>query len=213
MPCSRARLNTLRKTLRSAGKQYLRGLKYLRENRRLVYVPQGRLKIAQHVSARCMWPARPVPQGRLRITQDVVLGWAAQIAIVHFRGRDTPRIASWVFSAVPAGLIFLSNLSPGLPRDFLYAALDKSAYAVPASRDPRGSLTPPSYTGNPGPSWATLSRPSGTQLTRVVLTQTPKPSSAPILTARLKVSLSRSSRHYAFRRRKNLHRGRQQPTD
>src|SRR5580658_10413258 len=32
----------------------------------------------------------------------------------------------------------------------------------------RGLLIPPSYTGNPGSSWATLSRPSGTQLRPVI---------------------------------------------
>ena len=69
---------------------------------------------------------RAVPQGRLRVTQDTVLGWLPRITC-SAHGRGTPGFHPGEFSAVPAGLLRLSNLSPGLT------------------------------------SWATLSRPYGTQ--------------------------------------------------
>jgi hypothetical protein len=58
--------------------------------------------------------------------------------------------------------IHVWSSSPRTTPDFLYAALDTSAYAAFQRIAARVSVTPPSFTGNPGPSWAILSRPYGT---------------------------------------------------
>src|SRR5580698_5156026 len=62
------------------------------------------------------------------------------------------RVRPGLLSAVPSGL----NV-------FRHAALDRSAYAAFSRKAAQGSLAPPNCTENPGPSWATLSRPFGTE--------------------------------------------------
>jgi hypothetical protein len=51
----------------------------------------------------------------------MVLGWLPRIANSPFSEVEDPRIASWGISAVPAGLIRVSNLFPGLRPGLLSA--------------------------------------------------------------------------------------------
>ena len=78
-----------------------------------------------------------------RFTQDSVLG--------HFQPS---------LSGLNLSFTYLPRTTP----DFLHAALDRSAYAAFFTESRTRLLDSTSYTGNPGPSWATLSRPSGTFL-------------------------------------------------
>ena len=85
------------------------------------------------------------------------------IAIAFTCGPVHPGLHPGAFSAVPSGLIAVDNPTQDYP-DFLYAALDTSAYAAFFTESRTRSVTPTSFTGNPGPSWAILSRPYGTDM-------------------------------------------------
>jgi hypothetical protein len=74
------------------------------------------------------------------MSQDIVLGWLPRISNNSFQWISLPRTTP----------------------DFLYAALDTSAYAA-FFTESRTRLSDSTYfTGNPGPSWAILRRPYGT---------------------------------------------------
>jgi hypothetical protein len=92
----------------------------------------------------CLWYSL-----EFRFTQDVVLG------------NSQPSLRDW------SRWVYLPRTTP----EFLYAALDRSLRRLSSQKAARGSVVPPSGAGNPGPSWATFSRPSGTFLELQVLTQ------------------------------------------
>src|SRR5580704_386175 len=86
-----------------------------------------------------------------------------------------PGLASWEIFSRPSGTGGGSHVSPSTAPDFLYAALDTSAYAAFFTESRMRLVDPPSTTGNPGPCWATLSRPFGTEFLAGVLARTWKP--------------------------------------
>jgi hypothetical protein len=69
---------------------------------------------------------------------------------------------SWVALSRPYGTTRWPNANPGLPRISCTLLWTRPRMRLSLRKAARGSVTPTSYTGNPGPSWATLSRPFGT---------------------------------------------------
>ena len=123
-------------------------------------VPQGRLRVAQDVVLGTDLRDEPVPQGRLRVAQDVVLGTDL---------RDEP---------VPQGRLIITQdaILGTLPLKLtLRGSAQKAQDHVLGnfSAVPTGLLVAPA---NPGlTSWATLSRPCGTQFGECSLKQYPQP--------------------------------------
>jgi hypothetical protein len=70
------------------GKAYIRGVRACVRTRICSLVPQGRLNLAQDASPGYIMKHDRLPQGRLKVVQDCVAAY---------------------FSAVPAGLVVLSN--------------------------------------------------------------------------------------------------------
>src|SRR5580658_6572564 len=109
------------------------------------------------------------------------VNWTTRKCLWHsiangpFQSWRYPRIASWGIFSRPCGTgSFLRTSTQDSPRISWTLLWTHLRMRLTLRKAARGSVTPTSFSGHPGPSWATLSRPYGTRLERAVLTQTLK---------------------------------------
>jgi hypothetical protein len=125
-------------------------------------VPQGRLRVAQDVSPGLGSKSVTSPEG----TTENFPGRKSWVNLALYSkipvGKSLPSTAYWVIFSRPYGTNHAFRPNPGLTPDFLHAALERPAYAAFFTESRTRLIDSTKLHRNPGPSWATLSRPSGT---------------------------------------------------
>jgi hypothetical protein len=94
------------------------------------------------------------------------------IAIAFPCGRVHPGLTSWVILSRPYGTDLGGEPYPGLPRISCTLLWTPLRMRLSSRKAARGSVTPPSFTGNPVRPGLFSAVPPGLNLVRVVVTQT-----------------------------------------